>query len=43
LGKNTLHARQVSARGGELWCELAGDRAKMAGRGAAYLRGQITV
>jgi predicted PhzF superfamily epimerase YddE/YHI9 len=43
LGKNTLHARQVSARGGELWCELAGDRVKMAGRGAAYLRGQITV
>lgn len=23
LGKKRLHARQVSARGGELWCELA--------------------
>ena len=32
LGKNKLHARQLSARGGELWCELAGDRVKIAGQ-----------
>jgi PhzF family phenazine biosynthesis protein len=43
LGKNKLHARQVSARGGELWCELAGDRVKIAGRCALYLRGEISV
>ena len=43
LGKTSFHARQVSRRGGELWCELAGDRVKMAGRGALYLKGQITV
>jgi PhzF family phenazine biosynthesis protein len=43
LGKTSLHARQVSRRGGELWCELAGDRVKMAGKGAAYLKGEITV
>lgn len=43
LGKTKLHARQVSSRGGELWCELAGDRVRMAGRGAAYLKGVISV
>jgi PhzF family phenazine biosynthesis protein len=43
LGKTKLHARQVSPRGGELWCELAGDRVKIAGRCALYLRGEISV
>jgi len=43
LGKNALHARQVSARGGELWCQLAGDRVKIAGRAVLYLRGEISV
>jgi PhzF family phenazine biosynthesis protein len=43
LGKKKHHARQVSRRGGELWCELAGDRVRMAGRGAAYLKGRIEV
>jgi len=42
LGKTKLHARQVSARGGELWCEQVGDRVKMAGHAALYLRGEIT-
>ncbi len=31
LGRSTLRARQVSARGGDLWCRLAGDRVHMAG------------
>lgn len=43
LGRAALHARQVSARGGELWCELAGDRVKIAGRAVRYLRGEIDV
>jgi PhzF family phenazine biosynthesis protein len=43
LGKNKLHARQLSRRGGELWCELAGERVKMAGHGVAYLKGSITI
>jgi PhzF family phenazine biosynthesis protein len=43
LGKTKLHARQVSSCGGELWCELAGDRVKIAGRCAIYLRGEISV
>jgi PhzF family phenazine biosynthesis protein len=43
LGKPRLHARQVSARGGELWCEQAGDRVKIAGRAVLYMRGEIMV
>lgn len=43
LRKTKLHARQVSRRGGELWCELADDRVKIAGHACLYLRGEITV
>ncbi len=43
LGKTTLHARQISARGGELWCEFAGDRVKIAGHAALYLHGEIEI
>lgn len=43
LGRTRLHARQVSARGGELWCELAGDRVKIAGHAVLYLRGEIAL
>ena len=41
LGKTTLHARQVSARAGELWCELRGDRVGIAGHAVLYLHGEI--
>ncbi|RWY54092.1 PhzF family phenazine biosynthesis protein [Mucilaginibacter gilvus] len=43
LGKNILHAYQVSARKGELWCELKGDRVLMAGKAVTYLKGEIYV
>lgn len=43
LGRTRLHARQVSRRGGELWCELDGDRVRMAGKCAPYLRGSISL
>jgi PhzF family phenazine biosynthesis protein len=43
LGRTKLHARQVSARGGELWCELAGDRVFLSGRAVRYLEGTISV
>jgi predicted PhzF superfamily epimerase YddE/YHI9 len=43
LGKSKLHARQISRRGGELWCELDGDRVRMAGNTVSYLKGRITV
>ena len=43
LGKTSLHARQISKRGGELFCELNGDRVVVAGRAALYLEGRIHV
>lgn len=43
LGKTSLHARQVSARGGEIWCTLDGDRVSLLGYAAPYLEGTITV
>ncbi|MES2520553.1 MAG: PhzF family phenazine biosynthesis protein [Bacteroidota bacterium] len=43
LNKNTLSARQISARGGNLACQLIGDRVKIAGKVAPYLIGEITV
>ena len=41
LGKNSLHARQVSARGGELWCEDCGDRVTLRGRAVRFMEGVI--
>jgi PhzF family phenazine biosynthesis protein len=41
LGKTTLSARQLSARGGELCCELVGDRVRIGGRAVLYLCGEI--
>jgi PhzF family phenazine biosynthesis protein len=41
IGKTKLHARQVSARGGELFCEFAGQRVKIGGHCALYLRGEL--
>jgi PhzF family phenazine biosynthesis protein len=41
LGKKRLEARQVSARGGDLWCEDRGERVFIAGRASLYLEGRI--
>jgi predicted PhzF superfamily epimerase YddE/YHI9 len=43
LGKTDLLARQISKRTGELYCKLRGDRVKISGYAAPYLRGTITV
>ena len=43
LGKTKLTARQISPRGGELFCELAGSRVKMAGHAALYAEGRIHI
>jgi PhzF family phenazine biosynthesis protein len=43
LGRSSLHALQVSKRGGELFCEARGERVKIAGRAVLYLRGTITI
>jgi len=41
LGKNTLYARQVSARGGDLWLTVKGDRVKIAGQAVEVMRGKL--
>ena len=41
LGKKKLHALQVSARGGELWCEDRGGRIAISGRAVRFLEGTI--
>jgi len=43
LGKNELHALQLSKRGGELWCEQKDDRVIMKGRAVFYMQGEITI
>ena len=43
LGKDDLRAFQVSARGGEVRCRVAGDRVKLAGQAVVYLEGAICV
>ena len=43
LGKDKLHAFQVSARTGELWCESKGDRVLMSGKAVTYLKGEVYI
>lgn len=43
LGKQKLHARQISLRGGELFCEDLRERVSIGGRAVTYLCGTITV
>jgi hypothetical protein len=38
-----LRAFQASRRGGEVFCELRGDRVKLSGKGVLYLQGFIDV
>jgi len=43
LNKTEMTALQLSARGGQLWCTLSGDRVLIAGKAVTYLRGEIEV
>ena len=43
LGKTELFARQVSSRGGALWCALKSDRVSISGYATLYLEGTITL
>jgi predicted PhzF superfamily epimerase YddE/YHI9 len=43
LGKNKLKARQISRRGGDLICELKGDRVLIGGEAVTYLEGEISI
>ncbi len=40
---NTVHSRQLSPRGGELFCEVIGHRVEIAGQAVKYLDGWIDV
>lgn len=41
LGRNPLQARQISARGGALQCELKNDRVLMTGRCVTFMQGEV--
>jgi len=43
LGKVSLHARQISERGGELWCEVRGERVILKGNAVLTLRGELLI
>ena len=41
LGKKALHALQLSSRGGEIFCQLRGNRVKISGAATLYMVGLI--
>jgi len=43
LRKKKLHAKQLSERGGELFCEMKNDRVIISGQAVEYLRGEIEI
>jgi PhzF family phenazine biosynthesis protein len=43
LGKTKMVARQLSKRGGTIYCELCGDRVKIGGKAIHYLTGEISI
>jgi PhzF family phenazine biosynthesis protein len=43
LGKTKLFCQQLSPRGGDLQCELVGDRVLMSGKCVLFLQGEITL
>jgi PhzF family phenazine biosynthesis protein len=43
LGKRALRARQLSARGGELRCEVVGHRVNIVGTARLYLQGTLDI
>jgi PhzF family phenazine biosynthesis protein len=43
LGKAKLSARQLSARGGELFCSLVGERVKIGGQAVTYMKGDLEI
>jgi len=42
LDKQKLAAKQVSQRGGEVWCKVVGDRVYISGQAITYLKGMIS-
>ncbi|MCK4465954.1 MAG: PhzF family phenazine biosynthesis protein [Bacteroidales bacterium] len=43
LNKTQFHAFQISKRGGELFCQLVGDRVLISGKAKTYLTGEIEI
>ncbi len=43
LNKKKMFAKQLSERGGEVWCGLWGDRVTMAGQCIFYMKGEISI
>lgn len=43
LNKDVMVARQLSSRGGTLYCKLAGDRVKISGKAVPYMIGNINI
>ena len=43
IGSKRFSAKQMSSRGGELTCELVGDRVLISGRAVKYLEGTIKI
>lgn len=41
LGKTSFKARQVSERGGDVLCELKGERVSLSGKAVLYMKGTI--
>jgi PhzF family phenazine biosynthesis protein len=43
LKKDSMHAYQLSKRGGELFCRFLGDRVEISGRAVPYMKGIISI
>ena len=43
LGKQNMIARQLSERGGILYCQNAGERVKIGGNAVLYMTGEINI
>lgn len=43
LGKTVLSARQLSARGGELYCRLENSRVRISGNAVCFMKGSIEI
>jgi PhzF family phenazine biosynthesis protein len=43
LSKSKMNARQLSKRGGEIYCEQNGDRVTMAGKCVYYMKGELEI
>lgn len=43
LGKTSMKAHQASARGGDLWLNLKGERLEITGQAVMYMKGEIYI